>query len=94
MKKDKNKTQVKFLIHKDSERGQVLPIFKNEVFAYFPNENHDRAGVLKTSYAHIGQHSACSPEYAKESRQATTKEYSSLKNELEQLGYNLEILNK
>lgn len=87
--KDKHKTQVLFLIHKDETETEA-----GDVFAYFPKENYNREGTLKASYAHIGQHSACSPEYANESRQATREEYDRLKNELQYIGYNLHILNK
>lgn len=83
MEKDKLKTYVVFLIHKEN----------NELFAYFPYEKyHSYKSKIRTCYAHIGQHSACSPEYAKESRLATEQEYKDLRNELESIGYNLEIL--
>ena len=66
-----------------------------DLFAYFPEENYDRRGVLKMGYSHIGQHSAVHPSYADEyeSREATPKEYKDLQAELEGLGYNLDVLN-
>jgi len=78
-------TNVKFLYHKGNK----------EIFAYFPEEIFDSKGNA-TSYAHIGQHSACSNEYANESREAKLSEYKDLLNELVNVvGYNdLEILNK
>lgn len=80
------KTKVLFLINNNDPDN-------DEVFAYFPDDNHDVSGEYKTSYSHIGQHSACHPDYAKESRLATPEEYSDLKNELEnQVGYELDIL--
>jgi hypothetical protein len=82
MKKDKNKTQVVFLINETN----------NDLFAFFPKEEYlSHPSDLKTSYVHIGQHSACSIEYAKESRLATKEEYKDLKEELESIGYNLEL---
>jgi len=63
----------------------------NEVFAYFPKISADFRGN-KMSYAHIGQHSACSPEYAKESRKATPEEYEKLHKELLSIGYTLQII--
>lgn len=76
------KTKVKFLIEKDSE---------NDVWAFFPEEiAHD---YFLTCYAHIGQHSACHPDYAKECKEANYDQYSDLKKELESIGYKLEILN-
>lgn len=65
-----------------------------DLFAYFPEENFDREGKFKTSYSHMGQHSAVHPAYAKESRQAKPYEYKDLKAELESIGYKLEVLNQ
>jgi len=63
----------------------------NDLFAYFPEEIHN--GEFATGYSQLGQHSAVHPDYAKESRPATPEEYQNLKTELEEIGYNLEILN-
>lgn len=76
-----NVQYVKFLIEKDS---------KDEVFAYFPYD--DEGNGRKGCYAHIGQHSVCSPEYANECKPAKKKQYAELKNELEQRGYQLQII--
>ncbi len=62
----------------------------SDIFAYFPKLKADLNGC-KTSYSHVGQHSACSPAYEKESRPATKEEYLPLKKELESIGYNLKI---
>ncbi len=86
---------VKFLIERDSED-------QDDVFAYFPNEKYygnpdtSNAGYgfdfkMRTSYAHIGQHSACHPDYTKECKPATQEQYKDLKSELESIGYNLKI---
>lgn len=80
MNKDKHETKVNFLCHKDGE-----------VFAYFPNEIADSEGN-RTSYQHIGQHSACSPEYIKECMEAKPEEYADLQKELESIGYNLKVM--
>jgi len=77
-------TKVLFLVHTDTDGAEDL-------FAYFPNEMHN--GDTPSCYSHVGQHSACSPLYAAESREATPKEYASLKTELERLGYRLKVLN-
>jgi len=78
-------TKVQFLVNeKDPENP--------DVFAYFPEENHDVAGKYKVGYSHIGQHSAVDPRYAAESRPATPEEYANLKAELEGTGYNLEVI--
>jgi hypothetical protein len=104
--KDKHKTKVKFLIHPDSEREGVRPIFANDVFAYFLDDNYYSEGNIgyggvtaqnwdktKVCYQHVGQHSACVVEYANECREATPEEFGVLKSELEYLGYNLLTLN-
>ena len=92
MKKDKHKTKVVFLIFKELHDPEIGMQPAWDVFAYMPYETADRKGD-KTSYAHIGQHSACSPEYAAECKPARFAEFEPLMKELEQLGYNLDIQN-
>ena len=75
---------VKFLVNDSDPKN-------NDVFAYFPELNYDSSGKYKTAYSHIGQHSACHPEYARESRLAKPEEYMELKKELEDIGYKLNI---
>ena len=62
-----------------------------DIMAYFPLEDYDMAGN-KTSYAHIGQHSACHPDYVKDLKVATSKEYAPLHEELTEIGYNLKVV--
>lgn len=63
------------------------------VFAYFPEMVHN--DEIMSCYAHIGQHSACHPDYAKQCKEANYNEYLDLLKELIQIGYNdLFILNK
>lgn len=76
--------RVQFLIDTDEENP-------GNVFAYFPTIVADNKGN-KQSYSHIGQHCACVPEYTKECRKAKPEQYADLKNELEQIGYNLKIV--
>lgn len=71
-------------------------IFKKEgteVTAVMPYEIFDRLGNM-TNYAHVGQHSACSPEYVKKLRNATEEEYTKLKSELEAAGYKIKVIKK
>jgi len=82
------KIKVKFLINETREEE-----YTREVFAFFPDEQFTNESFMRTSYSHIGQHSACHIKYAKESREATKDEYESLMNELVDIGYELEILN-
>lgn len=73
-------TLVKFLKEDDGD-----------IFAYFPQLKADNQGN-RTCYAHIGQHSACSPEYAADCLPADN--YAELQLELISIGYDLKILNK
>jgi len=77
-------TLVKFLKHPND----------TEVFAFFPQLNYNNRlynNNAKVSYAHLGQHSACSVAYANECVSVDETEYKDLKNELEQIGYDLKI---
>lgn len=86
-------TKVKFLYEKDG----------TGVFAFFPEEHyfgngHTQYRDMLTSYAHTGQHSACSPEYADGCKEAPINECMDLLNELINYGdgkqYNdLQIMN-
>lgn len=82
---DTEKTKVKFLLNTKENGG--------DVFAFFPQERYNDDPNLFSSYQHIGQHSACSLYYAKRCRQASPEQYADLKKELEQIGYNLIVLN-
>lgn len=84
MKKDKFKTKVIFYYD---------PFNRSEIFAYFPENIFDIHGNM-ASYAHVGQHPACGPEYVEGLGKATPEQYYDLKTELEGLGYNLTVLNK
>lgn len=72
------KTKVKF--YKD-ESG---------IFAYFPEEMH--SGENRVCYSHVGQHSSCHPDYLQECEQVSTEAAKDLIEELESIGYKLEIL--
>ena len=75
------KTKVIFLFNESNE----------DLFAFFLDQKEGETTNL--SYSHIGQHSACSIEYAIESRPATKDEYSPLLKELNVIGYNLKVTN-
>lgn len=78
------KTKVLFL--KNSAFSKDEP----HIYAFFPDliESSD----MRLSYSHIGQHSSCSIEYAEESQRASQSEAEELRQELEQKGYNLELV--
>ncbi len=91
MKQDVNKVDVIFLIEYDNDTKS-----SGITFAYFPQlawlTVNDRI-LTFTSYSHVGQHSGCCPEYAAKCIEASPGEYGDLKSELENIGYNLNILN-
>lgn len=86
-------TKVKFLYEKPE--GDLTC----NVFAFFPEEHYFGNGNTQyrdvlTSYAHIGQHSACHIDYANECKEAPINEYMDLLRELIGQGYNdLQIMN-
>lgn len=70
----------------------LLDIMDNDVFAFFPELVEGKHSRL--CYDHIGQHSECSIDYAKECKTANDYQYLPLINELNNIGYELIILNK
>jgi len=79
--KTENKTRVKFYL----DNG-------GDVFAYFPDILTDSKGN-NTCYSHIGQHSACSPNYVKGKKLATPEQFAPLLAELKGQGYeNLQVI--
>ena len=87
MKKDKHKTKVKFLVN---ETNQDI-LINSDVFAFFPEEIE--GDKLRSSYAHVGQHSPCHVDYANDCKKAISVQYVSLFNELTSIGYDLEVIN-
>lgn len=83
------KTKVIFLIEKTEGNLQC------NVFAYFPEYKYNIFEKdMFTSYAHLGQHSACHSDYAKECKEADYNQYWDLLRELIGQGYNnLQVMN-
>jgi hypothetical protein len=77
---DKHKTKVIFRKFKD---GEIIAIFP-ELQA---NENKQYC----MSYLHVGQHGAADYCLINGLKPATPEEFASLKEELESIGYNLEV---
>lgn len=42
---------------------------------------------MMTCYAHLGQHSSCSPRYIHDTKPARPEEYADLERELQRIGY-------
>lgn len=87
MTKDTYKTDVVFRCDKHGD-------FKGIVFALLPHEVSTLDGLV-TSYQHVGQHSSADYRHCiSKSRMATPAEFADLKNEMEGLGYDLNIVKK
>lgn len=61
------------------------------IIALFPQIPSDIHGHYCQSYEHVGQHGAASPDLGHITQPATPDEYRGLQNELERLGYDLDI---
>jgi hypothetical protein len=87
MKKDTYITEVIF-------RKWNRKDFKGDIIALFPYDVWSYRGDV-TSYEHIGQHGAADYNHCiNMTVPAKDKEYQSLKEELEYIGYNLKVINK
>ncbi len=83
MEKDKNKTKVIFRKFKDGD-----------IIAVFPESSH-KPHYTTGCYMHIGQHGDCDYNHiVKTCKLATEAEYKDLFNELESIGYNLDVRKK
>lgn len=83
MLKDNYKTKVIFRKFKD-----------NAIIALFP-EDASRINYTIGDYMHVGQHGQCNYNFiVKQTKLATEAEYKDLFNELESIGYNLNIRKK
>ena len=84
MKKDNHITEVIFRKLTSS----------NRILALFPYEASPEIGMV-LSYMHIGQHGDAHYQHCLDiSTLATEEEYSDLKQELENIGYNLKVLKR
>ena len=68
------------------DNGEVIAIFPS----IFPVPQNSTKEVL--SYMHIGQHAMASESLVNELEKASEKEYKTLKEEMENLGYVINIL--
>ena len=72
----------------------IFKIIDDDVIAIFPDNIYNEELYNKTmvdSYMHIGQHSGCSVELIDELQDASFDQYKDLKNELETIGYKLNL---
>ena len=85
MEKDKHKTKVVFRVWKGEFEGDVIALFPDI------DEGHGSC----SSYMHVGQHAPASYYHMiTRTRPAKPAEYASLKRELENIGYNLDVRKK
>ena len=83
----------------DKEKTKV--IFRQfkvgcEIIAMFPEICGDTTGFMCESYMHVGQHGAASPNLISDTKPANLEDgvVKRLIKELEELGYNLEIIKR
>lgn len=88
MKKDKLKTDVIFRIWNNKN------FIGDHIIALFPHEVCDYKGNV-TSYEHVGQHGGATYNHCiRLSKPAKQSEYNDLFEELESIGYNLNIIKR
>ena len=82
--KQEHITEMLFRIESD---GQILAVMPYEIGS--PKANNVMC------YAHIGQHSSCDYYYVLEkTKPASFEQYKNLKDELEDIGYNIQVIHK
>jgi hypothetical protein len=65
------------------------------IIAMFPEEPGTSVASTCSSYMHVGQHCPCVPDAVIEDTTiATPAEYGSLKEELERIGYKIEVIKR
>jgi len=72
----------------------VFKMIDDEVLAIFPNQLYNEqlyGKAMLDSYMHHGQHSACHVDMLDDLQDASEEQYKDLKNELETIGYNLDL---
>ena len=65
---------------------------EGDIIALFPFEFCDLEKKYISSYMHIGQHSAASPDLIWELSRVQEDQYKPLEDELRAIGYNLKII--
>lgn len=65
----------------------------NEIIAFMPYDFVNWQGEF-TCYAHIGQHSQTNYAYYLQCKPATYNEYKDLLQELKQIGYDVQVINR
>lgn len=76
---------MKIIFKKDKKDGEII--------AFMPYDIQNWKGNF-TCYAHLGQHGVCNYDYYLDCKKATKEEYQNLYNELKNIGYEIEIIQK
>jgi len=88
MEKDNYKTDIIFRV--DNNRNFI----GSPVFALFPHEVSTLNGLVNC-YQHVGQHSSAEYRHCiANSKPATPEEYKDLKEEMESIGYDINVVKK
>lgn len=81
MQQDTEKTKVVFRKFSD---GEVIAMF-------YEDQRPSKYGTICMSYLQMGQHGEASLSLVSDTKLATPEEYADLKEELESIGYNLDV---
>ena len=82
-------TSVSEILFRKAKDGEIVAIMPYEIVM----TGGPSLGYM-WSYEHCGQHSQCHPSFVKETKPATPAEYSDLKKELEDIGYNVKVIKR
>lgn len=93
----KNKTAKKQVKAEEEPKIEVDVLFKLEPLDKIGIDGFDVVAWFvddpTACYAHVGQHSSCSPEYMEELEDAKFTDYEYLLKELENIGYEVNVMN-
>lgn len=84
MEQDTYKTKVVFRKFPD---GDIIAMF-------YEDQRPSKYGLVCMSYMEVGQHGEASLDLVQSTELATPEEYADLKEELESIGYNLDVRKK
>ena len=84
MQQDQHKTKVIFRKFSDGDVIALFPELPGDLNPYRTCE----------SYMHIGQHGSASVDLVRNTKQAVYREYVSLMQKLESIGYNLQVVQR
>lgn len=79
-----------------TKENVIFKLDGKEIVAFLVDDQWQdgKGNTLVTCYSRIGQHSGASPDYMNALKEANKHQYSKLLKELNEIGYELNILNR